>query len=98
MCYRQSQKGWDRHTGKASYGVKGPTQKGLPSQKPGRWQQGLYGQGKGCTTGTGARTALGAVRAQGKGWRAEPLHAKTRYTDSSWSSKPNRADAPRRDQ
>jgi hypothetical protein len=45
-----------------------------------------------------ARAALGAVRAQGKGGRVEPLHAKTRYTVSSWSSKPNHADAPRGDQ
>ena len=71
-------KGCDRRTGKASYWVKGPTQKGLPSQKPGRWQQGLYRQGKGSTTGTGARKALGR-RACTKGREAGgPSHCMPR--------------------
>lgn len=81
-------------------GLRAQPKRGCHRKHRGRWQQGLYGQGKGCNTGTGARTALRrrACAKERGGWRAEPLHAATLYTQSSWSSKPKRADALRDDQ
>ena len=80
-------------------GLRAQPKRGCHRKNRGDGSKGFTGRGRDVLRARGHRRHWGAVRAQGKGgWRAEPLRVATRYTQSSWSSKPKRADALHGDQ
>jgi hypothetical protein len=75
-------------------GLRAQPKRGCHRKNRGDGSKGFTGKGRAVLRARGHRRHWGAVRAQGKGdRRAKRLRVGTRYTQSSWASKPKRTDA-----